>query len=96
MLIYEITVFELKTFIFLCLGAHVPLTTEGNIIVNGVLASCYASVNHDLADLGMAPIHWYPKIVQWVFGKDGGLSGFVKITKELSKLILPSEQLCQY
>ena len=81
---------------FLFLGAYVPLTVEGNLIVNGVLASCYASVNHDLAHLGMTPIQWFPEIVKWVFGEDAGLEGFVKIFKELSKWILPSEQLWQY
>ena len=58
-------------------------------MVDGILASCYASVDHDLSHIGMTPMQWFPKIVQWVLGKDGGLSGFVKITKELSKWILP-------
>ena len=33
------------------LGAYVPLTEDGNILVDGVLASCYASFDHGLAHL---------------------------------------------
>ena len=29
------------------IGANVPLTKEGNIMVDGVLASCYPSADHD-------------------------------------------------
>ena len=29
---------------------------EGNIIVDGVLASCYASVDHDLGHIAMVPM----------------------------------------
>ena len=43
-----------------------PLTTKGNIMVDGVLASCYASVNHDLGHIVMTPIRWFPEMVQWV------------------------------
>ena len=28
-------------------GAYVPLTMEGKIVVEGVLASCYASIHHE-------------------------------------------------
>ena len=30
-------------------GAYIPLTVEGNIIVDGVLASCHASADHGVA-----------------------------------------------
>ena len=35
--------------IFTTLGAYTPVTVEGNIAVDGVLASCYAFADHDLA-----------------------------------------------
>ena len=38
------------------LGAFVPLTMKGNIVVDGVLASCYASFDHDLAHFVMTPM----------------------------------------
>ena len=41
------------------LGTYVPLTEEGNIVVDGVLASCYASFDHDLAHITMAPIQLF-------------------------------------
>ena len=55
------------------IGAFVPLVMEGRIIVDGVLASCYASSDHDLVHIIMAPIQWFPGIAVWVFGKDKGI-----------------------
>ena len=48
----------------LYLGLYVPLTMEGNIVVGGVLASCYPSVPHDLAHMGMTPIRLFPSIFE--------------------------------
>ena len=76
-------------------GAYVPLTAEGNIMVNGVLASCYTSVDHDLAHIGMTPMRWFPNIATMIFGEDDGYT-FVRMTKELYKLIKPNGQIFQY
>ena len=73
-------------------GAYVPLTMEGNIMVDGVLASCYPSVHHDLAHIGMLPIRWFPEMFMWIFGDDNGLSVFVKFTEDLGKWVLPNEK----
>ena len=59
------------------------MTVEGNIIVDGVLASCYDSVNHDVAHIGMKPMQWFPDIIQWVFGEDDRFSAFAKTVKYL-------------
>ena len=40
------------------------MTREGNIVVDGVVASCYASVNHDLVHVGMAPLRWFPETIE--------------------------------
>ena len=64
------------------LGAYAPLTMEGNIIVDGVLASCYASTQHDLAHIGMAPMRWFPQIMELIFGENNGNHVYVKIAKE--------------
>ena len=40
-----------------------PLTAEGTIVVDGVLASCYASFDHDWAHLLTTPVRWFP----WLF-----------------------------
>ena len=51
-------------------GAYVPLTEQGKIIVDGVLTSCYADVNHDLAHLTMAPMQRFADVLDWIFGDD--------------------------
>ena len=51
-------------------GAFVPLTLEGNVVVDGVLASCYAYVHHDVAHVGMKPLLWFPSIMDLLLGED--------------------------
>ena len=74
-------------------GAYVPLTEDGNIVVGGVLASCYASFDHDLAHLTMIPMQWYPELTQWIFGVNNGSPEYVEITKEFGRWVLPSPLL---
>ena len=66
---------------------------EGNIVVDGVLASCYASFDHDLAHFAMTPIQWFPEIIHWIFGENDGSSGYHDIAKEFGRLILPKSVL---
>ena len=74
-------------------GVYVPLTREGNILVDGVLASCYASIDHDMAHITMTHIRWFPAIIQWIFGEDNGILTYAKTTEELAKWILPHGQI---
>ena len=37
-------------------GAYTPVTMNGNMMVDRVLASCYAFFDHDLAHITMTPI----------------------------------------
>ena len=69
-----------------------PLTMEGNIVVNGVLASCYPSVPHDLAHMGMTPIRLFPSIFEWIFGNNNGLSVIVKVAEDTGKITFPYDQ----
>ena len=73
-------------------GAHVPLTMEGNIVVNGALASCYADFDHDLAHFIMKPMQWFPHIMEWIFGEYTGFPHFVNMVRELSIMMLPYGQ----
>ena len=76
-------------------GAYAPLTSEGNILVDGVLTSCYASFNHDLAHISMKPMQLFAEI-QWIIGKEDAFLAFIKIAKELGRLILPQGHFLQY
>ena len=75
-----------------CVGTFVPITMEGNILVDGVLASCYPSTDHDMAHFGMTPVRWFPKIIDWIFGEDTGFQVFVGTAEEIGRLILPHGQ----
>ena len=52
-------------------GAYTPVTVIGNIVVDGVLASCYAFPDHDLSHITMTPLQWFPHLTEWIFGNDG-------------------------
>ena len=70
-----------------------PVTLEGNIMVDGVLASCYASSDHDLAHFAMAPIRWLPEFTEWVFGENNGFPGYVVLAEQLGRWMIPHGQL---
>ena len=72
-------------------GAYVPLTSEGRIIVNGVLASCYADSHHDLAHVAMIPMYMLSNILHWIFGNDTGFPVYVSTARKLGMLMLPDE-----
>ena len=44
-------------------GTWAPLTMEGTLLVDGLLASCYASFPHDLIDLALAPVKMFPRML---------------------------------
>ena len=69
------------------------MTREGTIVVDGVVASCYASVNHDLAHVGMAPLRWFPETMKLIFNEDAGFSAFMRITKEVCMLMTQFEKI---
>ena len=73
-------------------GAHVPLTMEGNIVVDRVLASCYADFDHDLAHFTMKPIQLFPHIMECIFGENTGFPLFVSMARELGMMMLPYGQ----
>ena len=62
---------------------------EGNLIVDGVLASCYPSADHDVVHFGMAPLRWFPGIVDWMLGMQDGVSVYVKICEQIGWWMAP-------
>ena len=70
-------------------GAYVPLTMEGIIVVDGVLASCYPSCYHDVAHIGITPLSWFPGVIQWIFGEDNGFLVYVSLLDHFGRLLLP-------
>ena len=82
---------EIITNIIHCvLGVYAPLTLEGNILVDDILASCYADISdHDLAHLGMIPMRIFSTVVGWIFGVDIGFSVFANIAIELGTFLSP-------
>ena len=58
-------------------------------MVDGVLASCYASIDHDLAHIGMAPVCRFPMITGWIFGKENESLGYVNILIDVGEWLLP-------
>ena len=65
---------------------------EGKIIVDGVLASCHAGSNHDLAHVAMIPMQRFSKFMEWIFGDDTGFPVYVSIVRELGLMMLPYRQ----
>ena len=62
---------------------------EGNIIVDGVLASCYAFPDHYLAHITMAPIRWFPGILELILGGKVGSSEFISMIQDFGEWLLP-------
>ena len=71
----------------LSLGAYVPLTMEYTIMVDGILASCYPSVDHNLGHIGMTPLPWIPLMVEQIYGEDNGFLGYVEMADIMSRMI---------
>ena len=65
------------------------VTMDGNIMVDGVLASCYASVDHDLVHIAMAPMRWFPGMMGLIFGADDGFSVYARIGDNLKNMMIP-------
>ena len=66
-------------------GTWAPLTMEGTLLVDGLLASCYASFPHDLVDLAFAPVKMFPRMLldDEESVKVDGCREVVKLTKKV-------------
>ena len=88
-------------------GIYSPLTTQGNIVVDDVLASCYADFdNHALQHFAWAPFRWWQKISELLPGvissphehgikkeKKIGLHWYAQFLTSLAETILPWKML---
>ena len=60
---------------------------DGNIIVEEVLASCYAFPDHHMAHLAMMPIRWFLEMMNGIFVADFD-SGYIKILQNIGRWVL--------
>ena len=67
------------------IGAYVPLIIEGKVMVDGILASCYADIYHDVAHLTMTPMERFSEVMEHIFGDDTGFPVFVSTARELGQ-----------
>ena len=87
-LFYKTHITQITCFV----GAYVPLTIEGNIIVSGVLASCYADIHH----LTMSPMQRFSAVIEWVLGDDIGFAAHVSTARQLRLMLLPDGHFWSY
>ena len=66
------------------------------MMVDGILASCYADFHHDFAHFAMMPMQTFPEVMEWILGDESGFITFVKIARDLGIFLLPTEYLWNY
>ena len=63
---------------------------NGKIVVDGILASCYLDSHHDLSQIGMTPMKWFPGFTQWIFGDENGCQAYVNILRDVNSWFIPN------
>ncbi|XP_033965253.1 indian hedgehog B protein-like [Pseudochaenichthys georgianus] len=70
-------------------GLYAPLTQHGSIVVNGVLASCYAAVdNHHLAHWALAPLRVFYSLIGPSEPQTDGLPWYTWLLQRLGQMLL--------
>ena len=59
---------------------------EGNIVVDGVLASCYANYDHEMAHFAVTPIAWVPGLIEGIFNVHNESPGYAKLVDDVCAL----------
>uniref|UniRef100_A0A3Q2P4Z5 Hedgehog protein n=1 Tax=Fundulus heteroclitus TaxID=8078 RepID=A0A3Q2P4Z5_FUNHE len=73
-------------------GLYAPLSQHGSIVVNGVLASCYATVDsHYLSHWVLAPLRLVYRIIGPSQVQNDGLHWYPWILQKLGKVLLGAE-----
>ncbi|XP_041350542.1 desert hedgehog protein B-like [Gigantopelta aegis] len=68
-------------------GLYVPITDAGTLVVDGIFASCYSLVPHDLEHLLVTPFRWFPWLLHpW---QEDGYSPIMSSLEYLALRFLP-------
>ncbi|KFQ34497.1 Indian hedgehog protein, partial [Merops nubicus] len=71
-------------------GAYAPLTRHGTLVVDGVVASCFALVQEQhLAQLAFWPLRLYHSLVGWPGPQGDGVHWYSGLLYRLGRLVLP-------
>ena len=62
-------------------------------MVDGELASCYASFDHDLSHFAMKPVQWFPGMMEWIFGWNNGIQVYTSIVKLVGRDLMPDNYI---
>ena len=63
--------------------------------MDGVLASCHAYFNHDLAQIITTPLRWLPGVMDWIGGDDDGFHVYAQIGMAVGMMTMPWSQISQ-
>lgn len=70
-------------------GLYAPLTMHGSIMVDGVLASCYASVDsHRLSHWALAPLRLFYILMGPSGAQEDGLHWYPRVLQRLGRILL--------
>ena len=73
-------------------GLYAPLTQHGSIVVDGVLASCYAAVDsHELSHWALAPLRFFHSVLGPSQVQSDGLHWYPRLLQTLGKILLDTE-----
>ncbi|KAJ7405256.1 Indian hedgehog protein [Willisornis vidua] len=73
-------------------GAYAPLTRHGTLVVDGVVASCFALVQEQhLAQLAFWPLRLYHSLVGWPGAQGDGVHWYSGMLYCLGRLLLPPD-----
>lgn len=73
-------------------GAYAPLTRHGTLVVDGVVASCFALVQEQhLAQLAFWPLRLYHSLVGWPGAQGDGVHWYSGLLYRLGRLLLPPD-----
>lgn len=72
-------------------GLYAPVTGSGSIVVNGVLASCYAALDsHRLAHWVLAPLRFFYSLMGPSEAQSDGLHWYPRLLQRLGRTLLDS------